>query len=110
MFSKEKIFTLVKAIGSGRQVDLPEDAIIEYEIDRAIEYGAGCRNCSIEELENEDKDYTNVLVSMTLSAISLWDKLGLISTSENGVSNTFESGNIYLKKDTIQFVPLLRGI
>lgn len=108
MFDKDKILTRVQILSDAR--DIPYDAAeTEVEADRAIEYGAFCRNCTVEELQKETKDYTNTLISMVMSALQLYDKLGRITTSENGVMNTFENGDVYQKQDIRIFTPLGRG-
>lgn len=110
MYNTTTIENAVKSIATARSIDYVSDSIVTYEINRAIDYGTYLRNCNVEELYNETKDYSNVLTSMTLSALVLYDKMGITSSTENGITNTFENGSIYLKHDTDQFVTRLRGI
>lgn len=109
MYDVDKIalWAVTKATNNGVDVDVD---LIDYEIERAINFGCDCRNCSKAELFAENKDYTTVLVEMVVSALTLTDKLGRVGNMENGIQNQFEDGNVYQKEQTKVFVPLLRGI
>lgn len=109
MYDMEIIKASVKALAASRKIET-SDIEIALEAERAVEYGALCRNTSVRELFAESKNYTNTLVSMTLSAIQLSDKLGRVADSENGVTRTFEDGGRYQKEDTRFFIPLMRGL
>lgn len=109
MFDLEKIKNRVELFN--QSIDIPFNQFeIENAIDKAINKGAELRESTIEFLKNEKKDYTTTLISMVTTSLQLKDKLGMISTSENGVSNTFESGGSYLKEDLNAFKPLLHGL
>lgn len=112
MFDKDKIKSNVLALCSSRGISYGNSVILDYEIDKAINYGCRLRHSSYteKELEKEKKDYSFTLTSMVMSALQLHDKLGMKSSSEGGVSNTFEDGNIYQKQDTYVFTPLARFI
>lgn len=109
MFDNDKIRQGVITYGQVRNIPVIEE-ILDMEIDKAISYGASIRGCSIDYLKEEKKDYTMTLINMVLSSFQLWDKLGMTTTSQNGVSNTFEDGDIYQKQDKNVFVPLMRGV
>lgn len=105
--NKIKLWAVTKAANNG--IDVSAD-IVDYEIERAIQFGCTLRNCTAAELLAETKDYTTVLVEMVLSALTLQDKLGRVGYTENGIANQFEDGNIYQKEQTRVFVPLMRGL
>lgn len=111
MFDKNTIKKGIETLKNAGYIDdsVQED-LIDFQIDKAIEYGATYRNCTIDELEKETKNYNSVLISMVHSALNLQDKLGLTSVSQNGVSNNYENGSIYQKEDIKQFVPRYRGL
>ena len=104
---KIKLWSASKAITHGATLD-PD--LLDYEVERAIDYGCTLRNCTSAELLAEDKDYTVVLSEMVVSAVMLYDKLGRTSYTENGIQNVFEDGNIYQKEQTKVFVPLMRAV
>jgi hypothetical protein len=104
---KIKLYSVSKATTHGVTVD---SGILDYEVDRAIDYGCTLRNCTSAELLAETKDYTIVLSEMVMSALVLYDKYGRQGYTENGIQNVFEDGNIYQKEQTRVFVPLIRGV
>lgn len=109
MYDTDKIksYATTKAVNQKFIVDTD---VLDYEIERAIDYGCTLRNCTSAELLAEAKDYTIILTEMVLSALALSDKLGRVGYTENGITNQFEDGNVYQKEQTKAFVPLMKGL
>lgn len=98
----------LKAVLKYKNFQIPDDIVLEQEIENAIGVINRCRRFTPTENKPYDPKYENLIIPMCVYAISKYGAEGEILHSENGISRTYSSGVDYPKELLSQITPLIK--
>lgn len=89
--------------------DSKEDTKIEYELELARDTINLQRNFTPTDDNEVEPQYRSLMVEMAMSSYSKRGAEGELAHSENGISRTYETGNIYPSSLLKQIIPKVKG-
>jgi len=98
----------LKAMLEYRDIEIPPDAILKIEIDKAIGEINRCRRFTPTEELRYDTKYKDLVIPMCVSALAKVGIEGENSHSENGVQRIYVSDGEYPESLTSRIIPLIK--
>lgn len=102
------LVSTLKSMLTYRDLDVPSDDILTYEVERAIAEINKCRRFEPTEDKLYDVKYVSLIIPLCLTVFSKIGAEGEISHSENGIVRQYSSGNDYPKDMLSSIIPLVK--
>ena len=98
----------LKSVLEYRDIEVPSDDILQYEIERAIAEINKCRRFDATADKLYDVKYESLIIPLCLTAFSKIGAEGESSHSENGIVRQYSSGSDYPKDMLSGIIPLVK--
>lgn len=102
------IIAKIKAQLKYREIEIPEDIILQCEIDRAIAEINRCRRFNPTESKPYDKKYEDLIPTLVIYSLARVGIEGETSHSENGVQRIYAGDSEYPQDVLSKIIPLAK--